>query len=200
MFVPDHTDCRRRSHRWGAGLALIAPLILGGCDTGMKLLVGKPTGSEPASTPSAAPVPLPSTAFVTDSDLSPGHSDQTIVPPTLPPDPAAAVDDEAEPVAAAGPHRPIAALPLSTDPKALAALGEAANREANLQDARFVLLVLTPPAADAAAFDRDSTLARQAANAALKALADAGIPPGHVDASLATGAGVDGGALRLYRR
>jgi hypothetical protein len=192
MFIP--AQLRRRA------TALLTLAALTGCDTAMRTLVGKPPGSEQSAPPAGPPAPPPNTAFVSDSDLAPGFTNQTIVPPTLPPDPREAADAGAEPIAAAGPHKAIASLPLSSDAAKLAELGAAANRERNSQDARFVLLVLTPPAADAAALDRANAAARLGADAALRALADAGIPSGNVDVSLATGVNVGDGELRLYRR
>jgi hypothetical protein len=166
----------------------------------MQALVGKPTGSEKPSAPVTPPVPLPTTAFINDSNLSPGFTNETIVPPTLPAEPGEADEAGDEPVAATGPRHALAAAALSADPESFAPLAAAAGREKDLPDARFVLLVLSPAALDAAAMDRGNAAARQAANAALKALGDSGVPAEHVEVSLATSANVGAGELRLYRR
>jgi hypothetical protein len=200
MFMTANGANRRAAGRAiraaACGLGL---LMLGGCATAMKLTVGPPPGT-PVTTPNTTPVvPLPTTAFVTDSDLSPAFTNQTVLPPTLPPDTAVS-DAGAEPVAAAGPRKAIAVAPLTADPAVLAGLGTAANKQDNVADARFVMLVLSPPGADAAAIDRGNVAARQDANAALKALTDAGISADHVDISLATSAAAGAGEIRLYRR
>jgi hypothetical protein len=207
MFAPAKTACPRRRtapfrrRRTGQGLAFgLALFALAGCDTTIQTLVGKQTGTDKPSAPVTPPAPLPTTAFITDNNLSPGFTNQTIVPPTLPPEPGEENEAAAEPVATTGPRHALAAAALSTDAASFAALAAAAHREKDLPDARFVLLVLSPPALDAAAMDRGNTAARQAANAALKALSDAGIPAEHVEVSLATSANVGNGELRLYRR
>ena len=173
-----------------------------GCDSVLTPFVGQSKEAVARDRAAAIPPPgpPPSAAFVNDSRLSPGYAGSSILPPTL------AVADDADdmsddiPAAAAGPHKAIAAIPLTTDAKALGALSAAANREAGIADARFVLLVLSPPAADASALDSTNTTARLAANTAVKVLGDSGIAPDRVEVSMATSASVGPGELRLYRR
>ncbi len=201
MFARAKTARSRPAARWalrlGCGMMVIG---LGGCETALNTFVGKQTGTVAPTPPATPPVPLPTTAFITDSNLSPNYTNQTILPPTLPPAPDEAADQGAEPVVSTGPRHAIAAVPLSTAPAALAPLGEAANREQDIDDARFVLLILTPPGTDAASIERGNEAARQAAGAALRYLSDSGIPSEHVDVSLATSVNVGPGEVRLYRR
>jgi hypothetical protein len=82
----------------------------------------------------------------------------------------------------------------------LAALSAAANREAAGGDARFVLLVLSPPAPDAATLDRNTNAARLAASTAVKVMGDGGIGPDRIEVSMATSTAEGAGELRLYRR
>ena len=86
------------------------------------------------------------------------------------------------------------------DTKVLGALSAAANREAGVADARFVLLVLSPPASDAPTLDRTNNTARLAAVTAVKVLSDGGIASDHVEVSMATSSAAGAGELRLYRR
>jgi hypothetical protein len=176
----------------------IVGIALSGCETVLTPFVGQSKEAVArASPPAPPPGPPPSTAFVNDSTLAPGFAGQTILPPTLPTAPDADATEDLP--AAAGPHRVIAAIPLSSDPGALAALSAAANREQGGSDVRFVLLVLSPPAADAATLDRNTAAARLAANMAVKVMGDGGIGPDRIEVSMATSpAGT--GELRLYRR
>jgi hypothetical protein len=79
-------------------------------------------------------------------------------------------------------------------------LNAAVKREAAPDGTHFVLLVLSPPATDAATLDRNTTKARQAATSAVKVLGDAGVPADDVEVSLATSPNAGDGELRLYRR
>ncbi len=179
-------------------LAIGATFALAGCETSLGLLVGE-KGGKPAtaSLPPVANVP-PNAAFLSDSDLKPGFSAEYAIPPTLP------TDSDTGPTppenTSSGPRPPIAVVPISSDPAALAGLGQAANRLQGKADGRFVLLVLTPPAADAAALDRGNTASRAAVTAAVKALGDAGIAADMVEISLATNPDVGKGEMRLYAR
>jgi hypothetical protein len=177
-------------------------LWLPGCETVLTPLVGqsKEAKAHDAAVAVAPPGPRPSAAFVNDSILFPGYAGSSILPPTLPV--SGDTDDISDdiPAAGAGPHKVLAAVPITSDPKALGALSEAANQEAGITDAHFVLLVLTPPATDAATLDRNTTAARLAATTAIKVLGDGGIPPDHVQVSMATSPAAGTGELRLYRR
>jgi hypothetical protein len=79
-------------------------------------------------------------------------------------------------------------------------LSAGAKREAAPAGTHFVLLVLSPPANDAAALDRANTAARQAAIAAVKILGDSGIQADQIEVSMATSPNAGNGELRLYRR
>jgi hypothetical protein len=174
-------------------------IALCGCETMLTPFVGQSKEAKARATPPAPPPgPPPSTAFVNDSTLAPGFVGQTILPPTLPIAPDNDVADDAP--AAPGPHHVIAAVPLSSDAGALAALSAAANREAAGSDARFVLLVLSPPAPDAATLDRNTNAARLAASTAVKVMGDGGIGPDRIEVSMATSTAEGAGELRLYRR
>jgi hypothetical protein len=176
-------------------------MALPGCDSVLTPFVGQSKEAASHATPAAPPPsPPPTTAFVNDSVLSPRFAGQTILPPTLPTAPDTdAVDDFS--TASTGPHQVIAAVPLSTDPKALEALSAAANREqGGAADMRFVLLVLAPPAADAATLDRNNNAARLAATTAVKVLGDGGIAADRIEVSMATSPTDGPGELRLYRR
>jgi hypothetical protein len=181
-------------------LIAAAGLALSGCDSVLEPLVGKSKEAAARSTPQAPPpAPPPTTAFVSDNDLVPGFAGRTILPPTLA---TTDTDDGSDdtPVASSGPHHALVAVPLSTDTTALAMLNAAVKREAAPDDTHFVLLVLSPPAADAATLDRNTTKARQAATSAVKVLGDAGVPADHIEVSMATSPNAGDGELRLYRR
>jgi hypothetical protein len=175
-------------------------LALAGCDSILEPVVGKSRDAADRAKPQQPPPsPPPTAAFVSDNDLVPGYAGRTILPPTL------AVDDTDDtgddtPVAAPGPHHALVAVPLSADTTALAMLNAAVKREAAPDGTRFVLLVLSPPAVDAATLDRNTTKARQAATLAVKVLGDAGLPADHIDVSLATSPNAGDGEMRLYRR
>ena len=170
------------------------------CDTALTPFVGQSKEAAARAVPPAAPpAPPPTTAFVKDSVLAPGFAGQANLPPTLPTISDAEPDANSFP-AAAGPHQVIAAVPLSADPASLSALSAAANRERGGADMRFVLMVLSPPAADAATLDRNSNAARLAAYVALKVLGDGGVRADHVEVSMATSPVEGVGELRLYRR
>jgi len=174
-------------------------LALSGCESALEPLVGKSREAADRSKPQAPPPsPPPTAAFVSDNDLVPGYAGRTILPPTL------AVDEtdegSAEPLAAPGPHRALVAVPISADTTGLAMLNAAVKREAAPVGTRFVLLVLSPPAADIATLDRNTTKARQAATSAVKVLGDAGVPADNIDVSLATSPNAGDGEIRLYRR
>ena len=173
-----------------------------GCETVLQPLVGqsKEAKAHDVAMTVAPPGPPPSAAFINDSRLSPGYAGASILPPTLPV--SGDTDDISDdiPAAGAGPHKALAAVPITSDAKALGALSAAANQETGVADAHFVLLVLSPPAADAATLDRNTTAARLAAITAIKVLGDGGIAPDHVQISMATSPASGTGELRLYRR
>jgi hypothetical protein len=175
-------------------------IALSGCESALTPFVGQSKDAAArAVPPPAPPAPPPTAAFVNDSMLSPGFAGQTILPPTLPTTSDAGASDDSS--ATAGPHQVIAAVPLSSDASALAPLSAAANRDAGgSADARFVLLVLSPPAADAATLDRNSTAARLAASAAVRVMGDGGIGADRIEVSMATSPTGGTGELRLYRR
>jgi hypothetical protein len=173
-----------------------------GCDTVMEGLVGpskKEADAAKAQTPPPTPNP-PMAIFVTDSMLRPGYAGNTILPPTLPTTTEDTGGEEPLPPSSAGPHPVLATVPLSSDSKALAPLGAAANRAAAGANAYFVLLVLSPPASDASAMDKGNVAARDAANHAVQAMGGAGIAADHVEISMATNPNVGNGEIRLYRR
>ena len=183
-------------------VALVAAIgiPLGGCSSALEPFVGQSKEDAARSGPQAPPpAPPPTAAFVSDSDLVPGYVGHTILPPTLA---TADIDDGSDdtPAASTGPHPAIVAVPLSSDNTALAMLSAGVKREAAPSGTHFVLLVLSPPANDAAALDRTNAAARQAAIAAVKILGDAGIPADHVEVSMATSPNAGNGELRLYRR
>jgi hypothetical protein len=189
---------------WSAlrSAALIAAtgLLLAGCDSPLEPFVGKSSEAADRAKPQAPPPsPPPTAAFVSDNDLVPGFAGRTILPPTLA---TADIDDTSDdtPVTAPGPHHALVAVPLTADSTGLAMLNAAVKREAAPEGTRFVLLVLSPPAADAATLDRNTNKARQAATSAVKVLGDAGVPPDHIDVSLATSPNAGDGEMRLYRR
>jgi hypothetical protein len=175
-------------------------IVLSGCDSVLTPFVGQ--SKEPparAVPPPPPPGPPPTAAFVNDSTLSPGFAGQTILPPTLATTSDAGNSDDS--AKSAGPHQVIAAVPLSSDPAALAPLSAAANRDAGgSADVRFVLLVLSPPAADAPTLDRNSTAARLAASTAIRVMGDGGIAADRIEVSMATSPTGGTGELRLYRR
>jgi hypothetical protein len=175
-------------------------ILLCGCDSALEPFVGQSKEAAIRSGPQAPPpAPPPTAAFVSDSDLVPGYVGHTILPPTLA---TADIDDSSDdtPAASTGPHPAIVAVPLSSDNTALAMLSAGVKREAAPAGTHFVLLVLSPPANDAAALDRTNAAARQAAIAAVKILGDAGVPADHVEVSMATSPNAGNGELRLYRR
>jgi hypothetical protein len=181
-------------------LVAVIGILLGGCSSALEPFVGKSKEAADHSKPQdPPPAPPPTAAFVSDSDLVPGYVGHTILPPTLATDD---IDDTVDdtPAASAGPHRAIVAVPLSSDNTALAMLSAGAKREAAPAGTHFVLLVLSPPANDAAALDRTNAAARQAAIAAVKILGDTGIPTDHIEVSMATSPNAGDGELRLYRR
>lgn len=200
--MPEPETIMRQMRPFLPTLAMLglASIALSACETALTPFVGQSKEAAARNAPPAPPPsPPPTTAFINDAMLVPGFSGGTIPPPTLPttPDTAGAED---LPAASAGPHQVIAAVPLSTDPVALAPLSAAANREAGGADAHFVLLVLSPAAADGPSLDRNSNTARLAANTALKVLSDGGIPSDRVEISMATSPTGGTGELRLYRR
>ena len=175
-------------------------ILLCGCDSALEPFVGQSKEAAARSGPQAPPpAPPPTAAFVSDNDLVPGYVGHTILPPTLP---TADIDDSNDdtPTASTGPRPAIVAVPLSSDNTALAMLSAGVKREAAPVGTHFVLLVLSPPANDAAALDRTTAAARQAAIAAVKILGDAGVPADHVEVSMATSPNAGDGELRLYRR
>jgi hypothetical protein len=176
-----------------------AGLALSGCSSALEPFVGKSKEAADRAKPQVPPpAPPPTASFVADNDLVPGFAGRTILPPTLA---TADIEDNADDTpAASGPHRALVAVPLSADTTALAMLNAAVKREAAPDGTRFVLLVLSPPATDAATLDRNTTKARQAATSAVKVLGDAGVPADHVEVSLATSPNAGDGELRLYRR
>jgi hypothetical protein len=174
---------------------------LPGCDSVLTPFVGQSKEAAAHATPPPAPPgPPPSTAFVNDNLLAPGFAGQTILPPTL--STVTEADDDSDMSAVStGPHKVIAAVPLSSDPAALAPLSAAANREPGSDaDKRFVLLVLSPPASDAPTMDRNTNAARLAAATAVKVMGDGGIGPDRIEISMATSPAGGSGELRLYRR
>ena len=183
-----------------AALFAALGIVLCGCDSVLEPFVGQSKEAAARSGPQAPPpAPPPTAAFVSDNDLVPGYVGHTILPPTLP---TADTDDTSDdtPAASSGPHHAIVAVPLSSDSTALAMLSAGVKREAAPAGTHFVLLVLSPPANDAASLDRTNTAARKAASAAVKILADSGVPADHVEVSLATSPNAGDGELRLYRR
>lgn len=175
-------------------------MVLSACDSALTPFVGQSKEAAAKAGPQPAPPgPPPTAAFMSDRTLSPGYAGRSILPPTLP---AEDTDDTADdtPATSSGPRHALAAVPLSTDQSALVALGAAVKREAAPDNTHFVLLVLSPPAADAAALDKTNNTARQAAAAAVKMLSDAGVAADRVEVSMATSPNADKGELRLYRR
>ncbi len=188
----------------GFGIAAaMGALALAGCDTVMKGLVGPSKEQATAAMLAGAPPPPapPTATFVTDSNLVPGFAGNAVLPPTLPMnDVHEAGVDEPLPPSSAGPHKAIVSVPLLSDDKGMAALGAAANRDAQGADTTFVLLVLSPAANDAATMDKANTAARDAANRAVTAMGAAGISADHIQISMATSPSVGSGEIRLYRR
>jgi len=183
-----------------AMLIAAAGLALAGCDSALEPFVGKSKEAADRAKPQAPPPsPPPTAAFVSDNDLVPGYAGRTILPPTLATNDTDDIGDDTT-AASPGPHHALVAVPLTADTTALAMLDAAVKREAAPDGTRFVLLVLSPPAADAATLDRNTTKARQAATSAVKVLGDAGVPADHVEVSLATSPNAGDGELRLYRR
>ena len=190
--------------RWpvlrNAALFAAVGIVLCGCESALEPFVGKSKEAAARSGPQAPPpAPPPTAAFVSDNDLVPGYVGRTILPPTLAtPDIGDSSDDT--PAASTGPRQAIVAVPLSSDSTTLAMLSAGAKREAAPAGTHFVLLVLSPPANDAAALDRANTAARQAAIAAVKILGDSGIQADQIEVSMATSPNAGNGELRLYRR
>jgi hypothetical protein len=184
----------------GAALFAAIGIILSGCDSPLEPFVGKSKEAAARSLPQAPPpAPPPTAAFANDNELVPGYAGRTILPPTLATDDIDDTSDDTK-TGSNEPHHAIVAVPFSMDSTALAMLGAGVKREAAPPDTHFVLLVLSPPASDAAALDRTSTAARTAAAAAVKILGDAGVPADHVEVSMATSPNAGNGELRLYRR
>ncbi len=175
-------------------------IVLCGCDSVLEPFVGKSTEAAAHSKPQdPPPAPPPTAAFVSDNDLVPGYAGRAILPPTLDvSDVDNGGDDTADAPAAS--HHAIVAVPLSSESTALAMLSAGVKREGAPAGTHFVLLVLSPPAADAAALDRTNTAARNAASAAVKILGNSGIPPDQIEVSMATSPNAGDGELRLYRR
>jgi hypothetical protein len=199
--MPNRGTIASRGSVVGARLIAAAALIAlcPGCNQVLVGLTGKPPGSG-AQTGAAAPPQAPvTTAFLSDSTLTPGFGGQAVLPPTLPMD-GPEGDAGPEPTTSAGPHKPIAVAPLSSDASALSSLAAAVNRAPATRDSRFVLLVLTPPAADADALQRKSGEARLAAAAAVRVMGDAGVVPDRVEVSMATNPDAGDGEMRLYMR
>lgn len=189
---------------FGFGIAAaMAALTLAGCDTVMKGLVGPSKEQATAAMLAGAPPPPapPTATFVTDSNLVPGFAGNAVLPPTLPMnDVHEAGVDEPLPPSSAGPHKAIVSVPLLSDDKGMAALGAAANRDAQGADTTFVLLVLSPATNDAATMDKANAAARDAANRAVTIMGAAGISADHIQISMATSPSVGDGEIRLYRR
>jgi len=174
-------------------------MALGGCSDALTALVGEKDGGQKYA---KSKVPQPFSLSYASSGLEgtpPGLTGQTLLPPTVPAAQTTYATDESDTVGTAGPHPAIAVAELADDPAKLAPLGAAAAREGK-SGARFILLVLTPPAADAAAINRLNTQSRTAAAAAVRAIADAGVAADRVEVSAATNPGVGAGELRLYVR
>ncbi len=177
-------------------LAIVAAAMVSGCSTVEEGLVGKPFG-----TATAKPVvpPLPPSANFSAVDLdstSPnrGGLHPAILPPTITPP----VDDAPpEAVETSPAHHVLAAIPLTAD---AAPLGVAASSSTVPPDARFVLLVLTPSAADAASLNRTNEQSKTAVDNAVRALAAVGIGQDRVEISAATSTAVGAGEVRLYVR
>ena len=183
-----------------AVLIAAAGLALTGCSSVLEPFVGKSREAADRAKPQAPPPsPPPTAAFVSDNDLVPGYAGRTILPPTLATNDLDDIGDDT-PTATPGPHRALVAAPMTSDTTALAMLDAAVKREAAPDGTRFVLLVLSPPASDAATLDRNTTKARQAATSAVKVLGDAGVPADHIEVSMATNPNAGDGELRLYRR
>ncbi|HLG89106.1 MAG TPA: hypothetical protein VKZ79_18140 [Alphaproteobacteria bacterium] len=177
------------------------------CSSVMTGLVGDPHG--PQGTPkTAAPTPFMGLAYSSNNVDAQAQSQshvatgtQTILPPTLAPTSPADTTEDTEAVGTAGPRPPIAVAPLTQDPSQLGGLGSAAAREAKKAgQPRFVLLVLTPALSDAAAINAIGTQSRAAAQAALHAIAAAGVPADRVEISSATAIAGAPGEMRLYVR
>jgi hypothetical protein len=188
-------------------LSAVAALLTG-CDTMVTALAGEPHGPQGAA-PKKKPSPFATNYGFTQSGNSngldlqgSGLTGQTILPSTGP----MTQNVEPEPLGPepttgdTGPRSPVAVAPLVTDPARLTGLGTAAARAGMRQDARFVLLVLTPPAADAAAIGQASAQSRAAADAALKAITDAGIAADRIEVAAATAPASGDGEMRLYVR
>ena len=183
---------------WLVGLACLA---LTGCDTALQPLVGKSKATTDREAAAAIPpAPPASTASFLHSDrLSGLYADTAMLPPTLP------MDDTdqgagSESSQATVSHKPIASVPLSANAAAMSPLAAAAKPVAANPNIQFVLLVLTPPAADTGTMDRNSALAKLAVVAAVKTLSDEGVAPDRVEVSMATNPTVGAGEMRLYRR
>ncbi len=182
-----------------ACMALLASGLMAGlcsCDSMLEHLVGANPKNEtkPAGTP---PLP-PSSASFMGTPFSTAYQGTDMLPPTLPVSTPADVDTGLTEDRVA--HHPLAAAPLSTDHAKLAPLTDAVRSKAPGPDARFILLVLAPPANDAATLDRIYNSARASAAAALEALRDVGVGADRVEISLATNPDVGAGEMRLYQR
>lgn len=190
---------RRTVSLFAAG-AFAIPLT--GCDSVLSAFVGEPHGPQGIAKSSVPP-------FNMGYGFTPGGgvdsqsaklAGQTILPPTVPLTQDTYATEETAPVGEAGPRPPIAVARLAADPMELSRLGAAAAHAGGRQDAHFVLLVLTPLPADAAAIGRMNTQSRAAADAAVKAITDAGIAADRVEVSAATSADTGEGEMRLYVR
>ena len=177
-----------------------------GCSSVVTGLVGDPHGPQGAPKAAATPTPFLGLSYSStnadaqsQSHLSMGT--QTILPPTIAATSPAETADDTDSIGTAGPRPPIAVAPLTEDSKQLAGLGSAAAREAGKADqARFVLLVLSPAPSDAAAIGTITTQSRAAAEAALHAITTAGVAADRVEISGATAIAGAPGEMRLYVR
>jgi hypothetical protein len=184
--------------RWFAGalISACAALTLPACGTVEEGLVGKPFGTATAK-PVAPPLPPSANFSAVDLDSTgPVHGGlhAAILPPTLTPP---VEDGPPEAVATSNVHHVLAAVALGADSAPLAA---AADGPDIAPDARFVLLVLTPSAPDAATLDKNNEASKTAADNAIRALAGAGIAEDRVEIAAATSTAVGPGEVRLYVR
>ncbi len=180
----------------GVLMSAWAILTLTACSTVEEGLVGKPFGTVTVK-PVAPPLPPSANFSAVDLDSTgPVHGGlhAAILPPTLTPP----VDDgPPEAVATSAVHHVLAAVPLGADSAPLAA---AVDAPGIAPDARFVLLVLTPSAPDAATLNKNNEASKTAAENAIRALAGAGIAQDRVEISAATSTAVGPGEVRLYMR
>jgi hypothetical protein len=193
----DRLKLRGDVARWRGFVPVVAlaMLVLAGCDTALETFVGQNPKNGPQTPMGATPSVPSSAAFITGTETNAVYGGTGVLPPTLSFTDQGGGNDE--PAAGKGPNRPVAAVPLSVDGAKLAPL-VAAARTSNGPDARFVLLVLAPPAGDAAALDTTNAAARSAAGAAVQALAGAGVASDRVEVAMATNPNVGAGEMRLY--